>query len=33
MQNFNLVNVDYVDRSPFVINCIAQNLKVSKKFA
>ena len=33
MQNFNLVNVDYVDRSPFVINCIAQNLKVSKKFS
>jgi hypothetical protein len=33
MQNFNLVNVDYVDRSPFVLNCIAQNLKVSKKFA
>lgn len=33
MQNFNLVNVDYVDRSPFVLNCIAQNLKVSKKFS
>lgn len=32
MQNFNLVNVDYVDRSAFVLNCITQNLIVSKKF-
>ena len=33
MQNFNLVNVDYVDRSAFIINCITQNLKVSRKFS
>lgn len=32
MKNYNLIAMDYYNKSPFVINAITQNLKVSRKF-